>query len=266
MAPGRVAPASPAAPPAPVLAVRSAAPAAAEPPAPHPQPSPQVPPRQLAPPPSAAPSPVPPRPAGPTPPPPDPPPAARTYATPDTPAPAHAPPRPTAHPHVTPVPRWPDRLRRAAPAPPDPANHPPGCAPPTPPPRPARAAEQTAVGATPEAELRGPSRGASRRGGGSGGLVGLSRTSAIRQSMGTSGRGAMSQVVSALMTLVSTPAYRATPRRCREGLIRSAAPRRGATTGTLPAMSASPWSRSIITPGSRHIAGTRLAPRAALST
>jgi len=67
------------------------------------------------------------------------------------------------------------------------------------------------------------------------------------------------------MTLVSTPSGRAAPRRCRHGLVRSAAPHRGATMGTLPAMSASPWSRSI-TRSSRPIAGTRLVPRADLCT
>ena len=114
--------------------------------------------------------------------------------------------------------------------------------------------------------MRGPSRGASRRGGGSSGLIRLGCTSVIRQGVGRSGEGAMSRVMSALMTLVSTPACQATLRRCRHRLIHSAARRRGATTSTLPAMSASPWSRSIITPGSRHIAGARLAPRADSNT
>ena len=69
----------------------------------------------------------------------------------------------------------------------------------------------------------------------------------------------MSQVVSTVMTLVSTPA-------CQEGLVCSTAPHRGATAGILPAMSANPWSRRIITRGSRPIAGARLTPRADLST
>ena len=76
----------------------------------------------------------------------------------------------------------------------------------------------------------------------------------------------MSQVASTVMTLVSTPAYRATPRRCREGLIRSATPHRGDTASTLPAMSASPRNRSITTRSSRYIADARLTPHASPRT
>ena len=76
----------------------------------------------------------------------------------------------------------------------------------------------------------------------------------------------MSQVASAIMTLVSTPTCRATPSRCRDGLIRSTAPHRSATTGALPAMSTSPRNRSITTRSNRPIAGATLTPRADFST
>ena len=109
--------------------------------------------------------------------------------------------------------------------------------------------------------MRGPSRGASRRGGRSGDFTGFSRTSTIRQNVGRRGRGAMSHVASTVMTLASTPTCRATTRRWRQGLIRSTAPHRGDTTGALPAMSAIPRSRRI-TPGSRPIAGARFISRA----
>ena len=202
------------------------------------------PPGQLAPPPPGAPSRVTSPVAGPTPPPPDSLPAARTRATSGSPAPAPAPAIPVAHPRSNPPPMSPDHPRRAAPAPPDQANHPPGAAPPDRPPRPGQAARQTAADAIPGAEWGGPSRGASRRGGRSGVLTGLSRTNAIRHGVGTSGRGAMSQVASAVMTLVRTPACRAAPSRCREGPIRSTAPHRGATL--IPRADLSTWGSRLI--------------------